>query len=644
MLESFARDIETNKRNYSKIMFNIGKIRNIDKIYSAYNIPKDETLIAYIKSSVILFTLSVDGNIITDKAIYSHPSHDDWASNNRLPFSELCKYIILQSDENAEVVMVSSYETRTIRGNTIFGKNVAGAEIVLFLSDLQKCFLSKYEWAREQQDSEFRKIISTARQKMRCGNIPQILDEALCVIKRKATFYNTVISLQAEYIFRNCNPKDFNDFINSVENPEAKKLIYKSADTYIKSFIEDLSDIKLNIDLTYLQTVQNNLVGKYLSPEQRLILGYVNIRLRNQEAYENVKPEIIKSHGEGMLRKLEIFKGRYYNAQMLSVYEKIKRDIMPSDECFTWTDSIGLTPLHYAIILGKNKIIEELLYNGNWLVKSPLNKCDEADALYDYEVLAAYVQCELRKSICLFTNEMLLSKLDLLNELKQRIEAKNEQISNIKRRKNNLYAQYREAGQNGLYSRQQEINDYITMQEYNMYGVIEERDELLRRAGDTERIITNLQEKLLQEADSKIEQIKKSKNTFVVFMLNIFKNSNFLYRLISNNADRCLLYYYNGFSFITPVDIKLNLMYFDDPLGERKYHYDNNDDYGTQYYKKSYGNSWFSLEAHNDESKLKEEYRKLAKQYHPDISTNPRATIIFQEITQEKNDILKSIS
>lgn len=239
---------------------------------------------------------------------------------------------------------------------------------------------------------------------------------------------------------------------------------------------------------------------------------------------------------------------------------------------------------------------------------------------------------------------MMLSKLDLLNELKQRIEAKNEQISNMKRRKNNLYAQYREAGQNGLYSRQQEINDYITMQEHNMYVAIEELDELSRRIGETERVIRNLQEKILQEADNEVEQIKKSKNTFVVFMLSVFKNSNFLYRLISNNIDNYLLYYYNRFSFIAPLDIKLNLMYFDDPLGEGKYNYDNNDNYGNQYYKKSYDNSWFSFEAHNNKRKLKEEYRKLAKQYHPDISNNLQATIVFQEITQEKNDILKSMS
>ena len=40
-------------------------------------------IVAFIKSSIILAPLSLGGNIITDCAIYHHPSHDDWAEVNR---------------------------------------------------------------------------------------------------------------------------------------------------------------------------------------------------------------------------------------------------------------------------------------------------------------------------------------------------------------------------------------------------------------------------------------------------------------------------------------------------------------------------------------------------------------------------------
>ncbi len=49
-----------------------------------------------------------------------------------------------------------------------------------------------------------------------------------------------------------------------------------------------------------------------------------------------------------------------------------------------------------------------------------------------------------------------------------------------------------------------------------------------------------------------------------------------------------------------------------------------------------YGSSWFSPQAHSDENILNAEYRKLAKQYHPDLCKQNDAKEIFQEITNEK--------
>ena len=56
-----------------------------------------------------------------------------------------------------------------------------------------------------------------------------------------------------------------------------------------------------------------------------------------------------------------------------------------------------------------------------------------------------------------------------------------------------------------------------------------------------------------------------------------------------------------------------------------------------------YGSSWFSPQAHSDENILNAEYRKLAKQYHPDLCKQNEAKEIFQEITNEKNNILNNI-
>ena len=59
--------------------------------------------------------------------------------------------------------------------------------------------------------------------------------------------------------------------------------------------------------------------------------------------------------------------------------------------------------------------------------------------------------------------------------------------------------------------------------------------------------------------------------------------------------------------------------------------------------QKPYGSSWFSSAAHSDPEILRKEYRQLAKQYHPDTSNLKNSTRIFQEILNEKVEILENM-
>ena len=63
MAISFKDDIYYVKEYYQKISFDLSKIKDLSKIYKAYTISTDETIIAYIKSSVFLVPLTMDGVI-----------------------------------------------------------------------------------------------------------------------------------------------------------------------------------------------------------------------------------------------------------------------------------------------------------------------------------------------------------------------------------------------------------------------------------------------------------------------------------------------------------------------------------------------------------------------------------------------------
>ena len=60
--------------------------------------------------------------------------------------------------------------------------------------------------------------------------------------------------------------------------------------------------------------------------------------------------------------------------------------------------------------------------------------------------------------------------------------------------------------------------------------------------------------------------------------------------------------------------------------------------------QRPYGKSWFSPQAHSNIKALTKEYHKLAKQYHPDVCGHSRSREIFQEILNERAEILESMA
>ncbi len=61
--------------------------------------------------------------------------------------------------------MVNSEEARIMRGDTVFGVNKAGIELIDFMKKMQSILIRKYTWAKEQNDNEYYEIVLVSAQR-----------------------------------------------------------------------------------------------------------------------------------------------------------------------------------------------------------------------------------------------------------------------------------------------------------------------------------------------------------------------------------------------------------------------------------------------------------------------------------------------
>lgn len=648
MNEFSIKNVELPTRNYEKIKFNIKKLKNIDKIYKNYNIQVGETIIAYIKSSVIIFPLSADGNIITDKALYHHPAHEDWSSNNRVPFSDLCKYVVLMHDEKSELTLINSEEEHTIVGNTLFRKNRGGMELLLFLSDIQKYLISNFDWALNQKDTEIKRIILKSNQWMREGRLSENILGALQLIKLDDKYCLDAIIIESEYLYRQCDMDQFVSFMNSIDNVSIKSQISNKICEFKTNFINDIENYRFVINEEFLNIARKNILKmENISDEYCNILLYICIRLRDNTMYSDFLKKTQKANDRYFVRRLDFFKNSYYNIQMKSIYEKIKEGIFIDDKQMEWTDSLGLNSLHYAIILKKEAVIQNILRRNKIVHNNPLKESDTAACFYDYNVLAAYFDIQCKNDICFYTTPEVVSKYYEYINLRQNHEKTKKEFDSLRKRKAILYREYSMAMNNNDNDRKRIINDEIKMVETTLSNMMQLLDNMNQEEDMLQDEIDYLIENILNDSYNVSLRLKDIANPFSIFLLSLYNNNDLLYHILSDTSDEKYMYIYNEILFVTPKDVYIELYYYDDLYGEKKQHPSHNrNNLGSSYFaqsKKPYGNSWFSPEAHHNIKILKKEYILLAKKYHPDKTQLQETSIVFNEITLERNMIKEKL-
>lgn len=666
----FRKEIESIVRGFTRIIFGTSTIKKIDKVCSQFHIPASETILAHIKSSVrFMGELAV----ITDCAIYTYLSKP-------VPISEVCGYLVTMADAKASVNVSNADSSRNILGGSFVVQNTAGIELTQFVKALQGKLLQTYPWARQQRDALANGIMAAARREMKTGRISAERMSQLNALVEEPAYCDSVTLLLGEDVFRSCGFAEYQRFVTQQESKVSyatKAALSNSKEKFSAALIRDLGDLSLDFNSGYLETAYHNMSELTTYTEsQCLILAYLCARLGKEEQFKTLREQVCRRCGEDKALSLDFFKGRYFNNRMKKVYELVKQGAMPPAEWLDWTDSVGLSALHYAILLNQETLVEDLLEKKTWTVKAPVSD-GEAELLYDYTVLACYKNLSNRRTMFQKTSDLVTAQLRSRKALERRLWLKQRKLDIQNASAQKARELMRTARKNGLYEKEEEWREKLDNVSMLRDETRMEIDEINQSISEIDYEISVLTSDAMVEAADTIQRLQSSTNPFVHYLFRLFSDVDALLHMISAQQGAFKLYNYNGFHFVTPAEVHVDLPYIMEQKQEdnrqsgyqegsqsryreqRQYsanekqrtnqertqqsQSDQKKDTGTSI-KKPYGTSWFSPEAHRNMKKLKEEYRALAKKYHPDVCGHLWSKEIFQDILNERADILEQMN
>lgn len=330
---------------------------------------------------------------------------------------------------------------------------------------------------------------------------------------------------------------------------------------------------------------------------------------------------------------------------MRQIFDSISNDSLPSNaNQFLLEDCLGFNALHYSIILGKKTVIDSLLNSNQYISVTTADTPDKA--ILNYAVLSEICGYDDTYGICYQTSDYVKAQQKVFKSLNKRLKARQIQVS-IQHKSESMYHQAMSQA-----SRERNREKYEEYKEKYYYA-----KQLIK---DTEAIINDIQTEIAEFENelydfvrSEVEKAKEmaaslinSNDEYIKLLIKFIKYSDKILLMLNSSSNKMYVYYKNA--FILPDDETVNLPYINIPCDSvpdefMSFWLDEIPEADVQNdvsIEKPYGDSWFSLNAHTDEKLLKEEYRNLAKKYHPDVAKTKESKTVFQEINNERADIL----
>lgn len=662
------------KKHYPSLVFDFSQLSNIADYFQEYHIPADEKPIVYATSGKFFsFRLEGSGTLITDEAIYFHPSHTDWARDNRLPLSEICSYVIFQENERDNVCLISGHGERRIFGKTVAPSDTTGSELVELLRALQHALITGSKEKKEFERA-LSYVLALIRNSFRDngmldGRYKILLDQ----IAEYPGFATEVAFIRAEHYYRLCDEAAYGRYISTLGDDIDQNILksLRDPDTiFFDRFIKHIANSgAFYMTKALIEPYLNLKRRERLTLNQCLLLCFLCIRLEDTDYYSAIF-EMIRSHLDADdYWNLSGFAARYFNEKLSGVYERLLSGAPLSFQDLGLRDALGLTPLHYALIMRDGALVRQLIDMTDWSgFNSPSFKDPFARKVYDPVFAAA----------CLFDDAGLISDILLRTRANARpiARALKQLDTSIAIHRNLLARATNDDDLEAIRHHQEQLAEYEQMHS-------EVKGELERMTDEEIRSCRSLAEKLMSNEGS-----------LARYILHLYLTPDALYRSIADTISSWRIYRCDGLFFVTSLDHELDLSYYEwkngritarrimesdisehdasgksdnsfngdtfvnpDHLRNKQSSSADRDTHADEERRRRrrrfhqhvaaqaegmpYQGSFFSPAAHSSISALKHEYRKLVKRYHPDAGGDAHDVEIMLVIMNERADILE---
>lgn len=587
--------------------------KSIENILKTYQIPQGELIAAHLTKKILLIT---DGVLITDKALYVNPDFCPENASNRISWGELHKYFVAHPNDTASTILYRPGNQRYLLLHPTLLDKISGNELSSFLLEMQSEIIKSHPELQIERQEVFQSLNSELEKTLAVNLLDEDQQSILENLFKEPLLSEDAAKVLAINYAKTFPMKQYEQWVDTLPDIFSSAF-YESLKKTWDAVTESLSNSLLEESPILSQTLLTEIYKNYissdsLSSKELTILERLCAKLKKWEDLDYIVTILEKRKMDDAVNDLYFSKFYDANKQMRDVIQAIQSEQNPlNGKMAFWQDSMGLTPFHYALILGNKKSQLAVILSKKYPELPETQRTAFNDiGIYDLFTLAVFKglpYSDLERMI-LRTDEGAKQLKKIVTSLRTEgvattvievflqcvlkavdMAASNGYSMDFEDQYNNVSESIRSEADKS------ETDDRIQLAKLELYEYIDS---------------------IIQSAQQRIEIWKHSKNQTVQYLLHLYSDSNYLKKILLSDGKWTLYTADNGFFYMAPE-------------GEIESHSlpDDAED------------SWFSEKAHADIEVLKKEFRELAKMYHPDVSGETQSTIIFKEISAEYDQI-----